>query len=89
MRKPRGLKVRRYTARLLDVNEYLAVFPGSNTSDKICIKEINENLLSSMPNRWIKYPYVQVFDFKFINFKASVNIFECMEVAESIFEGIL
>ena len=34
MRRPRVLKVRRYAARMSDMNEYLAVLPGSKTSAK-------------------------------------------------------
>ena len=34
MRKLRGLKVRRYAARLIDFNEYLNLFPGAKLSGK-------------------------------------------------------
>ena len=33
MRKPRGLKVRRYAAPMIDINEYLDVLPGANASE--------------------------------------------------------
>ena len=32
---PRELKVRHYTACMIELNEYLAAFPGANSSDKI------------------------------------------------------
>ena len=35
MRKPRDLKVRPDTARLIDLNEYLALFPGATLSEKL------------------------------------------------------
>ena len=35
MRKPRGLKVIRHAALLVDINEYLDAFPGAKTSDNI------------------------------------------------------
>ena len=57
MRKPRGLQVIRYAAHLVDLNDYLDVFPGENISDKIC--ELNEILLNSMPNICSKQAYVQ------------------------------
>ena len=37
MKKPRGLKVRQYMARLIDLNEYLDSFHGANLSDKLGI----------------------------------------------------
>ena len=33
-------KVRRYDACLIDLNEYLDVFPGSKASEKICVTEL-------------------------------------------------
>ena len=32
---------------------------------------------------------MQGFDFEFITFKESVNMFEPMEIAESIYEGVV
>ena len=54
IRKPRGLKVRRYMARLIDLNEYLAVFPGGNMSENNWTTELYKNLLNSTPRSWIK-----------------------------------
>ena len=42
-----------------------------------------------MPNIWSKPVYVQGFDFETIYFKISVNMLECMEIAESIYEGVV
>ena len=42
MRKPRGLKSRRYGACLIDLNEYLPVFPGAKAGEKNCVTELNE-----------------------------------------------
>ena len=33
-RKPRGLKVRLYAARLININDYLDSFPGATLSEK-------------------------------------------------------
>ena len=42
MRKPIELKLRRYTDRLVDLNEYMYAFPVSKASDKICETELSE-----------------------------------------------
>ena len=42
-----------------------------------------------MPNSWYKHSYVQGFDCESITFKKSVNMFERMEISESIYEGIV
>ena len=66
MSKPCGLKVRRYAGRLIDLNKYLDFFPGENLTDKICVMDLNEKLLNSMPNSSNKQAYVQVFDCEYI-----------------------
>ena len=51
---PRCLKVIRYTACLIDMNDYLAMLPEAKEGDKICEMELNVIMLKSMPNIWIK-----------------------------------
>ena len=87
--KPRSLTLRRYVARFIDLNEYLVSFPGATSTVKISVTELNEILLKGMPNSCSKQSYVQVFDCEYIAFKKSPNMFEHMEIAESIYEGIV
>ena len=42
-----------------------------------------------MPNSWSKQAYIQGFDCEYITFKKSVNIFERMEIADSIYKGVV
>ena len=42
-----------------------------------------------MPNSWSKWAYVQGFECEYINFKKVVNMFKRMEIAESIYEGVV
>ena len=78
MKKTCSLKFRRYEARLIDMNKYLASFPGANLDDKIGVTELNKILLNSMPTSWSKRAYTQGFDCESIYFKKSVNMFEHM-----------
>ena len=89
MKKPRSLKVRRYSAHLIHLNDYLASLTGATMTDKIGVTELNDILLKSMPNRWSKQAYVQVFDCESISFIKAVNMFELMEISESIYEGVV
>ena len=41
MKKLRVFKLRRYSGRLINLRDYLAVFHGAKISDKICITELN------------------------------------------------
>ena len=50
MKKTQSLKVRRYAARLIDLNEYLDSFLGETLSDKIDATELNDIPLNIMPN---------------------------------------
>ena len=62
MKKQCNLKVRRYAARLIDLNEYLASFPGVTIADKIDFNELNAILLNSMHNSCSNQAYIQAFD---------------------------
>ena len=73
-----------YAACLIDLNEYLASFPGAALTDKVGVTELNSIFLNSMPNSWYKQACVQGFDCESITFKKAVNVFERMEFAESI-----
>ena len=59
IRNPRSLKVRRYAACLIDLNEYLDVLYGAKISNCFGVTELNEILLNSMTNRWINQEYFQ------------------------------
>ena len=76
-------------ARLIYLNIYLDSFPGSKLSENIGVTDLNEVFLNSMPNIWINWAYVQVFYCGSITFKKAVNIFERMEIAKFIYEGIV
>ena len=43
MKTPQSLTVRRYAARLIDLNEYLASFPGATLTDKISVTKLKIN----------------------------------------------
>ena len=62
MKNTRSLKVMWYAVRLIDLNKYLASFPGVTITDKIGVTELSNILLNSMPNIWSKKAYVQGFD---------------------------
>ena len=83
MSKPRGLEVRHYASRFIDLNNYLDCFPGATLYGKIGVTELNKFLFNSMPNCWSNQAYVQGFDCESISFKKRIYI------AESIYEGVL
>ena len=78
MKKTRSLTVRRYVARLIDLNEYLASWTGETLYDKIGVTELNKLLSNSTPNIWSKQAYLQGFDCESILFKKAFNMFERM-----------
>ena len=89
MKKPHTLTVRRYTACLNDLNEYLAFFPGATLNDNIGITELNKILLNSLHNSWSKQAYIKGFDCESITFIKYSNMFERMEIADSIYKGVV
>ena len=50
---------------------------------------MNGIFLIGMPNIWSQKAYVKVFYCVYINFKAAINIFEYMEIAQYVYEGVI
>ena len=88
-KKSRALTIRRYAARIIDLNEYLASFTGATLNYRIGVTDLNEILHNSIPGSCSKQVYVQGFECESITFKKSVNMFEHMEISESIYEGVV
>ena len=57
-RKPCCLKLRRYVARLIDLNKYFYLLPGHALSEKFGVTKLYIIWLSRMPNSWSKTVYV-------------------------------
>ena len=89
MKKTRALLVRRYAVRLIDLNDYLAFYPGETLHYDIGVTELNKILLKSMSNILYRQAYVQGFYCESITFKKAVNMFDQMEIYESIYEGVV
>ena len=49
--KSRSFKIKHHRARLIDLDDYLSVFPGAKATYKTCETELNENVLNIIPNR--------------------------------------
>ena len=88
MKKPHELKVRCYTACIIELYEYLAAFPRGKESDKIVETESNKTPLNSMPNVWIRQAHVQGFDWKNIT-KKSISMFEQMKIDPTIYKIVV
>ena len=89
MKKTLSLTVRRYAARFIDINKYLASFTGVTFTDNIRVTKLNKILPNSIPNRWSKHAYVKGFDCESNTLKKAVNMFERMEISESIYERVV
>ena len=62
----------------------MSAFPRVNSNDNIGDMELNKIFLNSIPNLWGKQAYVHGFGCKILILK-SINIFECMEIDETIY----
>ena len=82
------MRARHYVDCMVDINEYLAALKGAKASDNIGEKELKEILLNGMPNGQSNQSYMQGFCCETIPLKY-VNMFERMEISETIYEGFL
>ena len=85
IRNPHELKVSHYLAHMVELNEYLAIFPGSKESDKLRETELNGIILHTIPNGCNMQDYGQFFYFEAVTLKQAINMFERMEVSEYIY----
>ena len=51
--------------------------------------ELNEILFNSIPNSWSKQACVHGFHCEYITLQKYVNMFERMDIAECIYEGVV
>ena len=75
MRKTRKLKVRLYSARMTDLNDYLAALTGAKESDKIGDTELNEILWTEWKMYGVNKRMYMVFYCENITFK---NMLICL-----------
>ena len=54
---------------MIKLHEYLAVFPVAKTGDTTGEMELNEIILNSIPNGYIRQAYVEGFDCEYITLK--------------------
>ena len=54
MRKPRRISFKHFSTRLMEMNNFLPLFPGLEASKKMSSKELNKILLHAIPNSWVK-----------------------------------
>ena len=87
MSKPRGLKNRRYADCLIDLNEYLDFIFGLSLSETIGVTELNENCLTVCLVFGASKGMCRVSTASLLLFKKSVNMFERMDISESVYEG--
>ena len=71
------------------MNDFLASFPGATLDDKIDVTELNEIILNRITKSWSKQDHAQGFCYKSISFKKAVNMFEGIEISESIYGGVI
>ena len=66
MRKPPGMKVKAFTTRLVQLNEYLTYFPPDTAEQvvtKLSFDDLKEILYHAMPNSWKKKMTEQGFNY--------------------------
>ena len=59
---------------MIELNEYLAIFPASDINRKIVEMELCGILLHIMTNSWITQAFVQGFDFDRVHTKMSISL---------------
>ena len=76
-----------FTERLTEINNFLNLFPGLDTTKKVTPEELNEILLHTVTNGWAKQDYLQGCDFEMKTFRETCTMFKQIEIAEQVYKG--
>jgi hypothetical protein len=88
LRKPRELKVRELTARLVQINEDLSLYPPSfSPKQQLDDDELADIIEFSLPYAWQKVMMVQGFDILEHSLDDLTDFAERLEAAESIYDA--
>ena len=88
MRNRCKLKVRLYTDSLIDINENLAAFPGKNSSNNLGDKNGAKYFWTVWKMDGVSKRMCRVFIVNIL-LKKTVNIYERMEMSETVYEGVV
>ena len=58
MHKPHDIFFKRFAAWLTEINNFLSLFPGSDSTNKMPSEELNEILLNDVPSGLAKQAYL-------------------------------
>ena len=87
MSKPWDLLFKRFAAWLMELNDYLPIFPELSDTNKIPPKEINKIILHAVPHGWAKQYYLQGWYFKGETYKETCDTFGLMEISDQVYKG--
>ena len=84
VRKTREWTVRRFSARLHELNNMLAQFPGGNETSVLEEDELKESLVRAMPNLW-KRRLAEDHEVDELSWQETVQALERMEFADDMY----
>ena len=87
VKKPREMNIRQFTARINEINEYLAFFPPFEADSKMPEDEILDILETAIPSSWQTQMMLQGFDFMEHDLNEFIEFCERLETAERIYSG--
>ena len=76
---------KRFEAQLMEINNFLPLFPGYDPTKKIPSKELNEILLHAVPNGWGKHSYLRGWYFEMSTYRETCAVFDQMEISKQVY----
>ena len=76
-----------FTERLTEINNFINLFPGLDTTKKVTPEELNDILLHTISNGWAKQDYLKGCDFDMKTFRETCGMFKQIEIAEQVYKG--
>ena len=89
MHKLNDINMHRFMSCIIEMNEFLNLFPGSYDIEKLDYKELGGIWLNYIPTSWDNNANVQIFEFYPDNYKKTIFLFERIETAKNIHKYVV
>ena len=86
IRKPLYMPFENFFTRLIEVNNFLSLFPGLDASNMMPTENLKKILLHVVPNECLNQYYLQGWDFETKTFEETCDMLEQMEITEHLYE---
>ena len=82
------MTLKRFDARLTEMNNYIPLSPGLDASKKMTPEDLNKIILHVFRNAWVKQSYLQGWGFEIKICRETFSVFQRIEISKTLYKGV-